>query len=472
MTLDNQYHRAPLFDDALPSTEHDPIEQRMRELDAAAREMLLTAQIELSHSLGAAGLNFEGLAYPVSVRPMAISDQEATTVAAMAEKIVKLLDAAAALYLEDPRVRALFSPYDSIARYITAVPRLDPLVRICRLDTMRSSDGRYRVVETNTDCPGGVIQSALATRIWGQTANPLIAGLRIDESAQPFLTDPDCFCHALLDSHQALTHQRATRSAVVNFRGRFTNEVPQIVAALNRLGVETVLLDAAELRRTAGGVTDHTGRRFDFIYNKLDPRHLLNEPLVTNYLAAVAAGEVTCLNPLISQCILSDKLVLAVLTDDTFAANFTEADRALIRAHVPWTRLVRAGKTSDPSGRSTTLLTYIAEHRERLVLKPSNATRGEGAVVGPDTKQDEWERHLAQAAGSLPYVVQEYVPGSIITAPNPTSGTIDTVTAGLDVYVFGGRFAGFHARGSLDSVINIGKRGMLLPVAVVKGSPS
>src|SRR5262249_14112230 len=160
------------------------------------------------------------------------------------------------------------------------------------------------------------------------------------------------------------------RAAVINFKGRFTNEVPQIVAALNRLEVETVSLDVTELRRTSRGLTDGTGRRFDLVYNKLDPRDLLDEPLVTDYLTAAAAAEATCINPLISQWILADKTVLALLSDSQFEANFTAADRALIQAHVPWTRFVRIGKTSTLDGGSADLLTYVAENRERLVLKP------------------------------------------------------------------------------------------------------
>jgi len=456
-------------DASLFPIEDDPIEQRMRACGASHREILMAAQDELSEALTAAGLTFEGRAYPVSLRPLAISDKQACALASVAERLVKMLDTAAALYLEDPRVRRLFPSYEGVARYITAVPGLVPLVRVCRFDTMLAPDGQYRILETNTDCPGGVIQSALATRIWAQMANPLMDGLPLDEDAQPFVNDPDCFFQELLASHRAVTGKEPARAAVVNFKGRYTNEVMQMVKGLNRHGVDTVLRDAAELRRVPGGITDATGTRIDLTYNKSDVRDLLDEPAVTDYLAATAAGDVTYLNPLMAQWILCDKAILAVLSDAQFAASFTEADRTLIKAHVPWTRFVRAGKTSDPEGRPTDLLTYIAQHREQLVLKPSNATRGEGVAVGPVTGQEEWERHLAQAVRSVPYVVQEYVPGAIITAPHPISETIETMTAGLDVYVFGGRFAGFHARGSLDPVVNIGRRGVLLPVAVMKG---
>jgi diaminobutyrate-2-oxoglutarate transaminase len=297
--------------------------------------------------------------------------------------------------------------------------------------------------------------------------NPLIEGLRIEDTAQPFVANPDFFCHALIDTHWAGASRRPERAAVINFKGRFTNEVEHIVGALNRLGVATSAIDAAKLRCTPDGVGDESGERLDLVYGKFDPRDLLGEPMVADFLMAAAGGQTTCVNPLVSQFVLADKIVLAVLSDEQFSSNFSSAERALVRMHVPWTRIVRRGVTSDPEGRRADLLDYITANKDRLVLKPSNATRGEGAVVGSFTDRKTWERHLARAASSTPYVVQEYLRGTTITATNPASETFDTMTAGLDVYVFNGWFAGFHARASLDPVINIGKRGMLLPVAVI-----
>jgi diaminobutyrate-2-oxoglutarate transaminase len=39
---------------------------------------------------------------------------------------------------------------------------------------------------------------------------------------------------------------------------------------------------------------------------------------------------------------------------------------------------------------------------------------------------------------------------------------------GLDAYVFNGKLAGLQARASVDPVMNIGRRGVLLPVIAVR----
>ena len=159
-----------------------------------------------------------------------------------------------------------------------------------------------------------------------------------------------------------------------------------------------------------------------------------------------------------------------MLSDHRFANNFTRAERELIEAHVPWTRLVRDSYTTDAEGRRVNLLTYATEKRNELVLKPSNATRGEGVKIGCLTEPSEWERGLHNALRGATCVLQEYISAPTLSAPNPSDGTIESMVFGLDVFVFCGHFAGFHARASIDPIINVGKRGILMPVAVASSS--
>jgi hypothetical protein len=460
---------APIAEPSVLSTDGELIERQMRNLDAADRKALAAAQARLSREIAAGKLNFEGRAYPVSLRPLAITDQQAREFASIGERFVKLLDTAAALYCNDPEARDLFPAYRGVERYATALPNLKPLTRICRFDGLIGPDGSYRILETNTDCPGGVIQNGLVGQIWSRTANPLADGLALDVHTQPFVKNPDCFLLELLAAHHERTGRRAERASVVNFHGQFTNEIDWMLDGFNRLGVEATLVDAATLRRKANAVVDPAGRPVELAYNKLDLRDLIDEPAVAEYLEASAAGEVTFLNPLICQWALADKAVLALLHDERFADCFTAAERGLINAHVPWTRFVRPDRTRSPDGRRIDLLSYIAENRESLVLKPSNATRGEGVLVGPLTPQRQWQEQLARAARATPYVVQEYIRAPCISAPHPADGSVQPMWVGLDIYVYGGRFAGFQSRASLDAVMNVGKRGILLPVVVAGG---
>jgi glutathionylspermidine synthase len=453
---------------AMLSADNATIDGRLRE--GAADHELLRSQVRFSEMVSASGLHFEGRSYPVSLRPLVLDPAVERTVIAVAERLVSVLDTAAVLYCKDEQVRNCFPCYHSVTRFIRSMPTLAPLVRICRFDGLFDTRGQYRIVETNTEGPGGVIQAGLAARIWAQAENPLTPGLALNVYKQPFVANPDCFLHELLSTHRKLTAHYPSRAAVVNFRGRYTNEVDWIARGLNNLGVDATILDAGALRRKSGRLVDPGGLPLDLVYNKLDVRDLIDEPAVEEYLTSTANQEATCINPWVAQWILTDKAILAILSDDRFASNFTPPERELLKAHVPWTRFVEDVSTTDMEGRRVNLLSYAIAKREGLVLKPSNATRGEGVKIGRVTDPNEWAETLSHAVGAQNYVLQEYIAAPRLNALNPDDGTIESMAFGLDAFVFGGRFAGFHARASIDPVLNVGKRGILIPVAVA--SPS
>lgn len=429
-------------------------------------EVLRLQQAALSRAVADGGLTFEGRAYPVSLRPAVLPLSRAQEIRAVAEALVSALDTVARLYCERAEVRALFPAYATVAGPAAALPPLVPLVRVCRLDGVIDEQGRYRVIETNTACPGGVIQSGIAARLWARADQPFSPGLRIEDGFQPLVRAPDAFVDTLIASHVAAHGREPAYAAVVNLHGRYTNEVHWMVEGLAKRGVDAQLLDAAALRPTPTGLADPAGRPVDLVYNKLDPLELIGDASMAGYLRGAARRATTFLNPLMAQWVLEDKAVLAVLTDPRFADDFTARQRALFATHVLWTRFLRAGPTTGPDCEPVDLAAFTAARRAELVLKPTNASRGDGVLVGRFADAGQWERLLASALADGGYVVQEYVRPPRITVIRPTDGAPADMVTGLDSYVFGGRFAGFHARASADPVMNMGRSGVLLPVIV------
>ncbi|MER8969564.1 hypothetical protein NKI25_28480 [Mesorhizobium sp. M0808] len=445
------------------------IERRLRKLATSGSASIWEAQDELSSEIAKAGLHFEGRAYPVCLRPLAINGGLANHVGATAEAVIKLLDVAAELYCCNEDVQELFPAYKPLRHWITSLPKHRPIVRICRLDGLFGSDGYYKIIETNAESPGGVVQNGLAAKIWSRFPNPLTHGLSLDVSKQPFAEDPNCFVRELVSTYYAATGREPRTAAVVNFRGRYTNEVDWILNGLRDSGLKAALLDASAMKRTPRGLVGPDGELIELVYNKLDPRDIVEvrecSDRLDDYLDACAAHEVVSINPWVSQCVLSDKAILAVLSDDLFSSNFNAEQIDLIARHVPWTRFVRPGVTTDPERRRIELIGYIRDNKANLVLKPSNATRGEHVLVGGFTSSEVWEEHIHRAARN-PYVVQEYVRPGEVTALHPPSRSIKKMAYGIDCYVFGGRLAGFQSRASFDPVMNVGRSGVLLPVAI------
>lgn len=441
------------------------IERQLCELATCDSASIWKAQDDLSSAIAEAGMHFEGRAYPVCLRPLAIESDLVNHLGATAEAVVKLLDVVAELYCCNEDVQNLFPAYKHLQHWITCLPKHRPIVRICRLDGLFGGDGYYKIIETNTESPGGVIQNGLAAKVWSRMPNPLTDYLPLDVSKQPFAKDPNCFVRELLSAYRAATGRELQTAAVVNFHGRYTNEVDWIVNGLRDLGAKAELLDVSEVNRTSRGISGPDGCIIELVYNKLDPRDIIDDNETCDYLAACAAQEVVSINPWISQCILSDKATLAVLSDHQFSANFNSEQIELIARHIPWTRFVRAGVVTDPERRRIELINYIRKNKANLVLKPSNATRGEHVLVGRFTSSEVWEEHIGLAALN-PYVVQEYVKPGEVSAMHLPTRSIKRMAYGIDCYVFGGRLAGFQSRASFDPVMNVGRSGILLPVAV------
>ncbi|RWK87187.1 MAG: hypothetical protein EOR52_18900 [Mesorhizobium sp.] len=441
------------------------IERRLCELATCDSASIWEAQDELSSAIAEAGMHFEGRAYPVCLRPLAIDCGLANHLSATAEVVINLLDVAAALYCGNEDVQDLFPTYKHLRHWITCLPKDRPIVRICRLDGLIGDDGYYKIIETNTGGPGGVIQNGVAANVWSRISNPLTHGLSLDVDKQPFAKDPNCFVRELVSAYRAATGSELRNAAVVNFRGRYTNEVDWIVNGLIDVGAKASLLDMSEIKRTPRGLVGPDGELIELVYNKLDVRDMIDSVECIDYLDACAAQEVVSINPWIAEWILADKAILAVLSDERFSSNFNAEQIEIIARHIPWTRLVRAGATTDPERHRIELLGYIRENKANLVLKPSNATRGEHVLVGRVTSSKVWEEHIDRAARN-PYVVQEYVRPGEVTAPHPPSRLIKKMPYGIDCYVFGGRLAGFQSRASFDAVMNVGRSGILLPVAI------
>lgn len=441
------------------------IERRLCKLATCDSTSIWKAQDELSGAIAEAGIHFEGEACPICIRPLAIDSRLSNHLVATAEGMIKLLDVAAELYCSNEDVQDLFPAYKHLRHWITRLPKHRPIVRICRLDGLLGSDGSYKIIETNTEGPGGVIQTGLIANVWERISNPLTKGLSLDLSKQPFVKDPQCFVQELRSAYQAATGSELRTAAVANFCGRFTNEVEWIVKALSDVGVKSSLLDVSAMKRTPHGLVGPDGQRIELVYNKLDVRDMIDAVECRDYLESCAAQDVISINPWISQWILSDKAILAVLTDDRFSSSFDAEQTQFILHHIPWTRLVRPGVTTDPKKRRIELIDYIRENKANLVLKPSNATRGEHVLIGYLTSSDAWEQQI-ERAGPKPHVVQEYIKPGQLTALHLSTRSIKKMVYGIDCYVFGGRLAGFNSRASFDAVMNVGRSGIVLPVTV------
>ncbi|HEV2373476.1 MAG TPA: hypothetical protein VGS19_15045 [Streptosporangiaceae bacterium] len=437
------------------------IDEGWREWESADPRQFQSALQEWRSAVAANGMTFEGMPYPAQPFPVFVTSQQHRQVRADLVALHRLLEKVLDIYEEEPGVRRqFFGDYERARPSFGPRPPYAPRIWVCRFDGAWDEDGEFRIVEANTACPGGVVQTGLLGRLWRSTgfADALPPGVALQP--QPLTDDPLCFARSLLSCARS-AGVTVANAAVVNLRGTYTNEVTHITRGLSRLGIPADVHDVTHLSHPSG-IPTAAGRQYNLLYYKLDPLMLIAAPAAAAHLAALRRGAFCGVNPLIAQVIAEDKAVLALLTNPDWCGMFLPAERDLITRLVPWTRLLVPGNTALPDGSRGDLLAYTEKQREHLVLKPANSTRGDGVIHGALASADEWATALARSLQSR-HVIQERVSHPSRDLPRLAG---QAGYCGLDGYLLGGEFAGFHARACAEPTINIGRGGSVFPVLI------
>jgi hypothetical protein len=167
--------------------------------------------------------------------------------------------------------------------------------------------------------------------------------------------------------------------------------------------------------------------------------------------------------------LIHKKALFAVLTDERHAPLFSPGEQATIRAHVPWTRRVRAEKCKY-YGEEIDLLEFIMERRDRLVLKPNDDYGGHGIHIGWNTDEISWGEGLQGALANGDYIVQERVPTAREVFPAlQEDGAINFAEqlVDLDPLLFSGRVGSAFTRLSFSELANVSSGGGMVPTFII-----
>jgi hypothetical protein len=103
---------------------------------------------------------------------------------------------------------------------------------------------------------------------------------------------------------------------------------------------------------------------------------------------------------------VDDKRSLALLSEHQESDRFSAAERALIRAHVPWSRVARPGP-ADYHGERVSLAEFVLARRESMVIKHALGLAGKSVYVGLFTPREEWQQVVRTAFADGRWIVQE-----------------------------------------------------------------
>ncbi len=261
------------------------------------------------------------------------------------------------------------------------------------------------------------------------------------------------------------------RIVITDFRGVPTwSEFEILAETFTARGVPTVVADPRDLEIVGERLVVH-GQPVDIVYRRALINDIVARPDDTRVLVEAYRRGLVCMANTLRCKIPHKKSFFAVLTDEKHAARFSDEERAVIRAHVPWTRVVGERHTQTSIGARVDLVTYVRNHRERLVLKPTDDFGGHGVTLGWESDVAAWDAALEVALDGAPagtWIVQERIPVRHEPFPvvesDPHRVTMREMLVDCAPYLFRGRVTGYLVRLSASGLANVTSGGGQVPV--------
>ncbi len=406
---------------------------------------------------------FAGQTIPFVLMPHFVSGGQVRRVRHAVARLTAVLNRFCDAYLDDPELRAELAVGDAEDALIRLDPGYPCPVRICRLDAFLSGYD-LRFLEFNADSPAGT----------GYT-DVLHEGLAAALSLPRVQADFDCAYTPILPELtatllEAYGHVRARHPdlpdhptlALVDIEESPSVPEFRITCAHARgAGLHAVHGTIDQLSYD-GSILHLDGEPVHLVYR----RALLEDVTEGDLTAAIRDGRACVVNPFRAR-VANNKKLFALLADPRFASLVTPEEAEVVAQTIPWTRILRPGRVTYGEW-VVDLEQFVADNRERLVLKPASDYGGEGVNLGRETAESAWEGLIHRHSEAGDFVVQEYVPVPEEMFPTVEDGHIQMRLKRFNINPFGigGRYAGMITRISDRQVINVSAGGGLLPSVV------
>jgi hypothetical protein len=415
------------------------------------------------------GLTFGDRVHCPFLRPFFLSGDDearirhaAETLAAIGERVVQAALASTELFDQ-------LGLTDAEARLVRIDPGYATASTASRLDAFLLPDALH-FAEYNAESPAGPGYTQRLAELFDSL--PVMARFRQGRTVRSDRTI-DALLEALLASYRDWGGGAAPPvTAIVDWRDVPTwNEFELLRDAFVAAGVPTIVCDPRELVFDGSRLAAQ-GQRIDLAYRRVLVNDILQRPEDCAALVRAYEARAVCVANALRCKLAHKKAFFAVLTDPRHASLFAGAERQIIRAHVPWTRVMEA-TTAEKDGRRSDLPELAARERERLVLKPNDEYGGKGVLLGWETSDGDWRRaiHAALADPAGSWIVQERIPVRREVFPQfdrDGSVAMRDMLVDLAPYLFRGRMIGFLTRLSGSGLANVTSGGGQVPAFVVQ----
>lgn len=199
---------------------------------------------------------------------------------------------------------------------------------------------------------------------------------------------------SILDTWHEFGGTRVPRVAIVDWKEVATRaEFDLLCERFHRHGIPARFVDPRDLEWKDGELTAG-GEGIDLVYRRVHTTEILGRADEVKPLLDAYRARVVCVVNSMRAKILEKKMLFALLFDERIASRFSDDERAVVKAHVPWTVRVAEGKVNGPDGAEIDLLPWAVDHQKELVLKPNDDFASRGVLIGANVEGDVWQRQL------------------------------------------------------------------------------
>jgi hypothetical protein len=427
-----------------------------------------SSRVMLDQGLERAKLIFGGRRLSPYLRPHFVTEKDFARVTEICETVWNAIQKVKDAAVENDALLDELGMTEIERELVSIDPGYRAVSPTARLDSFLTETA-YSFVELNGESPAGIAYADAAYDIF--SALPVMQRMSEKYNLRP-LYGRHLMLDVLLRAYQEfLGHkpERAPHIAIVDLQGRPTQKEFELFKEyFESRNCPSVICSPEELEWT-GSKLLFNDFEIDIVYKRL----LVNEylPIIKEnpaLLDAYRARAICMVNNFRSK-LIHKKALFAVLTDERHSALFTDEETSAIRAHVPWTRMVRPGKTLY-AGQEVDLLKFISERRDRLVLKPNDDYGGHGIHIGWNTDEIAWDDAMHSALGNGDYIVQERVPTAREVFPAlQDDGTVlfAEQLVDLDPLLFYGKVGSAFTRLSFSELANVSSGGGMVPTFII-----
>jgi uncharacterized circularly permuted ATP-grasp superfamily protein len=434
----------------------------------ANHELAESSRATLDDGLERAKLIFGGRRLSPYLRPHFVTETDFARITGICETVWSAIRKVKDAAVNDASIVAHLGLTEIERELVRVDPGYQAVSPTARLDSFLTS-ARYSFVELNGESPAGIAYADAAYDIFSSL--PVMKEFAKHYHVRP-MYGRRFMLEVLMKSYEEFlghTPERKPRIAIVDLPGVPTvSEFELFRDFFESNGYPSVICTPQELEFRDNRLSV-AGEEIDIVYKRL----LVNEylPIINDYpalLNAYRAGAICMVNSFRSK-LIHKKALFAVLTDQRYASLFSSAELAAIRAHVPWTRIVR-DEQSDYEDAPINLLEFVRHNSRRLVLKPNDDYGGHGITIGWNVDQADWDAAIEKALADGDYLVQERVPTARETFPGLTDdGRVEFAEqlVDLDPLLFNGKVGSAFTRLSYTELANVSSGGGMVPTYII-----